>query len=506
MSGMSLSQHGTASDRTLTLAWWTVYVTTMAGGLLIAAVARRQIFEPYVGVSLGLIALLLTGWVLGPRPTLYVMLTLTAISDLVTVSWFPFAKNLSSRESIAFVSDQLSMSPLDAMVAVGLVVTVLRHYARHRRLMASSRMTPVTLAFGVLVVYGFLNGVLSGAPLRLAVIESRPVWYIPAVFVICVNVLTEAAHMRHALWAVLIGVTIQSLLSIEYYWSLSSAGREALESLNEHGSAIGQNLVMLTLVLILVLGVGMRGRGTLLAIAAVPTAFVYLVSQRRAGFGALLVGTAIGAVALLWHRRRLFWILAPIATLVLAGYTLAFWNSTGSAGFAAQAVKSIVAPDQASAEDQSSDQYRLIEGYDLWFTIHATPLRGLGFGHPFYRPVPLPEISDFELSPYISHNSILWVWVKLGFVGFVAMLAMVGRALMMAAERIRGQARDPDLVVTAAAAGFVAMFVVFTWFDISWDARNTVLLGLMLAICGRVDAPTHQPPVTPATTRANPSA
>lgn len=497
MNVVALGTRTPDRDRVLLqLAWWSVYATVLAGALVIAAVARRQVFTPYLGVSLGIVALLLVGWLLGPRPTLYVSLALTAVSDQITVAWFPFVKNLSSRESIAFVADALTVSPLDATIAVGVIVSIVRQYARHRRPIAPSRLTGVTAAFALCVAYGFANGVLRGAPLRIAVIESRPVWYIAALFAICTNELQTSAHVRRAVWALVVGVTVQSILSALYYWRLPSSSRQSLEGLNEHGSALGHNVVLLTLILILTLGVAMRGRAFALTVAAAPTLFVYAVSQRRAGFGSLIVALMLVAIVLFWKRRRTFWLIVPAGAALLAAYTLAFWNSGSSIAFAAQAVKSIVAPEQTSAADQSSDLYRMIEAYDLWVTIRSSPLRGLGFGHAFYRPVQLPEITDFELGAYISHNSFLWVWVKLGFVGFAAMFAMLGRALMVAAERIRSARRDSDLLVVTLAAGFVAMYATYTWYDISWDARNTVFLGLMLAICGR---PVVEQPTTPGT-------
>ena len=48
----------------------------------------------------------------------------------------------------------------------------------------------------------------------------------------------------------------------------------------------------------------------------------------------------------------------------------AFWNSTSSAGFPAQAVKSVVAP---SSERDQADQYRAIENLDVVFTVKASP-------------------------------------------------------------------------------------------------------------------------------------
>ena len=36
----------------------------------------------------------------------------------------------------------------------------------------------------------------------------------------------------------------------------------------------------------------------------------------------------------------------------------------------------------------------------------------------------------------------------------------------------------------AGATAYILMFAVYSYVDMSWDARNTVFLGLALAICG----------------------
>ena len=82
--------------------------------------------------------------------------------------------------------------------------------------------------------------------------------------------------------------------------------------------------------------------------------------------------------------------------------------------------------------DASSDLYREIENFDLVYTIRAEPLTGVGFGKPFYQPAPLPDISFFVFYRYIPHNSVLWIWLKMGFVGFVAMFFVIAAALRAA--------------------------------------------------------------------------
>lgn len=464
--------------------WWAGYLVVVGGGLIITTLARSRVTEPFLGVSLALILLLLLGWIIRPRATLYATMFLTAVSDQVTVWWFPFVKNLSSRESISFVADGLTTSPLEITLYTGAAISCLRRYANTGTFVPRTHLMRPILIFMAFAVTGFARGIVAGGDLRIAILESRSILYIALVFVIAVNECDTRDQLRHALWAMAAGVVVQSLLSLEHLSRLDAAALETLDSLNEHGSSIGQNLLIVTLLGLVLMKVKRPLTKWALMVGLVPTVFVVFVAQRRAGVAALVVAGAMMAIALFWRRRRAFWLITPLITVLLVGYVGAFWNSTSSVGFPAQAIKTIVSPDSASAEDRSSDLYRIIEAYDLNFTIRTDPLLGLGFGRPFYRPVPLPDISVFELNAYMPHNSILWIWIKMGFGGFVAMFYLLGKAVMLGADRVRRMEHGVDLVVTLSAVLFIVMYTVYTYVDVSWDARNTVFLGLAFAICG----------------------
>ena len=89
----------------------------------------------------------------------------------------------------------------------------------------------------------------------------------------------------------------------------------------------------------------------------------------------------------------------------------------------------MIAPEQLGDADRASDVYRIIENINVHATIRSAPVTGLGFGQPFLRPLSLPDISRFEFNAYLPHNSFLWIWIKTGFIGFAAMLYVMGRAL-----------------------------------------------------------------------------
>ncbi len=46
-----------------------------------------------------------------PRVGLHLPMFFAQIVDAITVSWFPFNKNLSSKESILYFDDQLTITP-----------------------------------------------------------------------------------------------------------------------------------------------------------------------------------------------------------------------------------------------------------------------------------------------------------------------------------------------------------------------------------------------------------
>ena len=236
----------------------------------------------------------------------------------------------------------------------------------------------------------------------------------------------------------------------------------------------------------------MVGRLVLLGMS-VPIVWVYFLSNRRAAVIGLLTGVAMLAVILFWRQPRTFWKFAPVATELVTVYVGAYWHSTADVGFPAQAIKSVIAPGAVSDRDASSDAYRVIENKDLNYTIRQNPITGVGFGNPFYQPLPLPDISaNFEFHNHIPHNSMLWIWLQTGFAGFIALLYVLGRSLMLGASKIR---RLPDGANTAALSSatiFIAMFFVFAFVDIAWDARNTMLLGVAFAMCANFPTPRSQ--------------
>ena len=68
----------------------------------------------------------------------------------------------------------------------------------------------------------------------------------------------------------------------------------------------------------------------------------------------------------------------------------------------------------------------MIENNNLEFTIHQKPLTGVGFGNKFFVIIPMADISFFTWWQYFPHNSVIWIWLKTGVGGFIAMFYFLG--------------------------------------------------------------------------------
>jgi len=490
------------------LIWWLVYITVLLTGLTIAAVAHMRSYQPYFGLAWGCFAFLLAAWVRFPRAAFAATLALTLVGDIVTVSWFPFAKNLSSWESIMYLSDGISVSPLEISLLWALAVTGYQNLTSTGRIFRKAPLLIPFAAFGGFVLFGLVRGLSRGGDSRAAIFEIRPLILLPLLYVLAVNVCRTRQDYRRLFGVALAAITVQALLSLEYLSRLTPEARDALESLNQHGAAIGANLVFMTLITALAYRRVPWGFRLALFAVSIPVIWVYLVSQRRAAVVALVIGFALFAIVLFWRQRRTFWKLIPVVTLIAIAYTGAFWNSESTAAFPAQAVKTVIAPDQASAEDQSSDIYRILETLNLSATVKSSPLFGIGFGQAFLRPYSLPDISVFEFQAFIPHNSFIWVWTKMGFGGFVALLYLIGRTMMQGAARARAAPTGVDAVVAVNSVIFVAMYTVFLYVDIGWEPRNVFLLAVAMALCtGPLDdeRPPERPTISTSTGHADAS-
>jgi O-antigen ligase len=123
-------------------------------------------------------------------------------------------------------------------------------------------------------------------------------------------------------------------------------------------------------------------------------------------------------------------------------------------------------------------------------TMRTSPVIGYGFGKPMQTPYPLADISgSYIFWNIMPHNSILWVWMRLGTVGYLLLWFMIGTAIVQAA-RLALQIKDSYLKGLAVWIMLLVMQqVVFGYLDLQWtNYRNLITLGILFALPSRLAA------------------
>jgi O-antigen ligase len=458
---------------------WTVHATAFGATVVLAYFALIAPTRP-LAIGLALLAAVCVVALARPVIGVHLLLFFSLAGDAATAPWWPFTKNLSSRESLMFVSDGLSLTPMElvlvALYAGCLSALLLREEWRFRW----GALKRPMLALAVFSAFGFLNG--WGGIRNIALMEIRPLIYFVALYFMIVHVFTKRAHYVQAMWVAIAATVVQSLLAINAYRKLSAVQREGLESLAEHSATLQMNVVILFALGLVAFG-GARWQRRWLWALAIPVVWAFTLSQRRAAMVALFAGAAILLLTMYHRRRATFFAILPIVLVLTVGFLGATWNATGALGLPASSVKSVFFSDQLSAADQQSDLYRDLEAINVWHTIRANPLLGQGFGQPFFVVVPMPSISFFEFWQYLPHNSILWLWIKMGFFGFVSFMYTMGRSVFAGARTARRAIKPNEVVLTMVAVAYVVMFCIFAYVDIAVTTRPMVFLALCAAIC-----------------------
>ncbi len=212
-----------------------------------------------------------------------------------------------------------------------------------------------------------------------------------------------------------------------------------------------------------------------------------IANNRRADFVALVVGLLV-AWALIFniktHARKSLLVILLVTTLLGGAYVAAFYNGTGGFSSPARAMVSVFHPDPT---DAASNLYRDIENYDLKYTVKLNPL-GLGFGRPFLQPIPLPDLSSLDpVYNYIPHNTIYWVWMRLGPIGYLALWYLFG-AMIVRGSIIARKLNDTYLQLIAIyIVAMVVMEIIVAYADYQLSFyRNVIYVGMLVGTLMRL--------------------
>jgi hypothetical protein len=480
---------------------WIVALTGLTGVLALILMRSGSITSQTHGPSPALLGWLI--YLLGaavilyrPRYGVYLIVFLTLAGDSVLAPWYPFAKNFSSQESLLFVDSALIISPLETFLVLTLLSWLGRGAMRRKLQFTTGVLFWPAIVFIAFITFGLAYGLGTGGIVNAGLWEARAIFYLLVMLVLTGNLVRTRAHVSQLLWAAMLALFVEGVAGSLYYVFELEMDLSRAESITEHAAAIHMNtLFVLAIAAWLYKASPTKRYGLPLLLPCV--ALTYLATQRRAAFVGLAVALILIAFALYHENRRAFGLIAPPLALLGLAYLAAFWNASGALGQPARAIKSVLVTDAASNRDYLSNIYRVVENINIGFTIRNAPLTGVGFGQKFYIIVPMPDISFFKWWEYITHNSILWIWMKAGAGGFLSMLMLIGLAI---SAGVRALWRMPpgDLRAAALTATiYLVMHFLYAYVDMSWDGRSMVYVGAMMGLINSLELIASRPVALP---------
>lgn len=420
-----------------------------------------------------------------PRYGVYQIIGFSLAGDMILTPWFPFVKNLSSAESILYIGRATSFSPAEIYIVLTFISWLSRVTIQEKTKIFKGPIFWPAIIFSFFITTGLIYGLIHQGDKKIALWEVRIIYYLPAMLILTSNLIKNKNHVSKLIWIIIFSIFLDACNGIVYIANILNFNIRSVEAIAEHSFSIHINTIIVLAINVWMFNGSKLKRLTLPLLLPI-VLISYFANQRRASFITLAVAIIIISFVLYHIRRKTFWFIIPAIFILSIIYTGLFWNSTSSLGMPARAIRSVISP-QRGGRDDSSNIYRVIENINSKFTITQHPFTGVGFGNKFYIIAPMPDISFFEWWQYITHNSILWIWMQTGVFGFISMLMLIGLSIIVGTRSMWNNS-DGDLrAIVFTATLYIIMHFVYAYVDMSWEAQSMIYVGSMMGIINCTD-------------------
>ncbi len=475
----------------------------LAGGAVLAAMVAAafsgigldNIFLPLVLLAAFVLPILLWRY---PRVVLYFVFASVCLFELAQMTGQdgrPYADSVTDRIPIFWNVNTIlqlyghmdfkgiPLNLLEVLLLVaGLCALVRSAYTRTAFFRPGALIWPIGVYMGF-VALAWINGMATGGDFKISLQEIRSQFYFGLAYLMAYNMVQDRKLLNTVLWIMISCIGLKGILyTFRRYVTLHGLPLPD-QGVGSHEEAFFFDAFIVLLLSFTVCGTFPKMRGVMLALLP----FVVLGSlacNRRAGTAAFIIIIPVLALAAYQAfpvRRRLIGILAIVGTIAFMGYYEAFKNSGSILAQPARAINSQFTPDP---RDASSNAYRDAENADLMATIRSAPL-GYGYGKRMLHAVPIADISgEYEWWDIMTHNQVLWVWMRVGTFGFVAFWMMVSAILICAARTVRSERADPETKSLAISGMLIiGSLMIFGLLDLQFsNFRDMLFVGLWSGI------------------------
>ncbi len=419
----------------------------LAAGLLYVLVQPTTLLLPILLLTVTLLPAVF--WYF-PRLSLYGILSAACLFEIFKqiedgsgiTDAVPFFWNINTMFEKCLGSNPhaVPINYFELVLIIFSAVMLLRFATRQQTTMrCGSLFWPILVYLGFVAV-GWLNGMTTGGNFNEALQEVRAQLYFGVAYFLAVNAVRNEKHAAPLIWLTVLCIGFKACNYIWRHFTIFH-GEIQEQGVGSHEEAF---FFMAFVMLLATLSFSrLLPKLQMLMWALLPLIiFANLTTNRRTAYAAVTIVLPVLLLAAYQGfpkaRKGVLSFIVVLAA-VFPPYFLAFRNSSGALGGPARAIQSAIAPSQ---RDSDSDQYRKIENYDLMLTVRATSttqLIGYGYGKRFLTPGGnLDMIKDiYPWYNLLPHNQILWVWMRLGTLGFLAFWGMVCATLVYACRVIR---------------------------------------------------------------------
>lgn len=381
--------------------------------------------------------------------------------------------------------DFLIVTPIELLVIIVTIIVVIQSIVHRTPLVILSPISVVVLLFLGLLTLSIIWGVLRNGDYNIALWETRAMYLGGLVTLLVPRVLNDRRQVAHIVNMLSV---IILLLSVETVWrkfALINTGKLGIpkDLAFAHETPIFMNILIVLLVARLVWPATGRQRAVALLVPFIM--YAQMLTERRAGWVTLDLGLVLIAIFTFRLRRKVFYYLVLPLGLIYIGYLAAFWNAQGAIAQPARAIRSINNPE---GRDLESNMYRLIERANIRQNIRANPITGLGFGQQYIFYYSMPDLSWWVFWHYIPHNGVLFIWMKMGPIGFITFLSMICIGVVRGIHLMKSLENNHTTPLLVVFVSSIVMVFVFSYVDIGLNnVRVMILMGFALGVIAMWD-------------------
>jgi hypothetical protein len=372
--------------------------------------------------------------------------SVVAMPDIPITSHIPLFQGLGS----------LHLEPADLLLLIVTTIYLVRGVEGGPRWRPRTHVSASVFAVLGMVLVGIFIGMSHHGQLRESLMEARPWVYLGSAYLLTAVMIRDRAGVRAVLWGLVLATGLKAAQGLIVFMQVSGMHPRP-ESVLGHEEAYFFALFIF-LVLALWLFNVPAGRLRKTATWLLPVVIgANLANNRRAawillGFGLLTI-VVIGYRALPFRRRAISRGAAALLA-ISAVYLPIYWNKDGGLAQPARAIHSMISPDP---RDAASNLYRVQEDANLELNIHGGGLLGKGFGVPIDYALPIVDIKSIDpLIAYVPHNGVLYVMMRMGVLGAIALWAMLATGIVAGCRVARSADREIAVVGALMAAALIA--------------------------------------------------